>query len=115
MKSFQHAGGRSSIDLEQGRVQAVCSKASEGMPSSKAVAACLGAFEAHKVEFPGDGRSMGNWRVDMKRYARGKVHNPQAHTARSHMPRFGDGDILTEDPFRRVLALLMHPDSSVRQ
>ena len=51
----------------------------------------------------------------MRRYAWGKVFNPDAYAACSNMPRFGHNGILTEQQIRDVVALLMDPDSPVNK
>jgi sulfur-oxidizing protein SoxX len=52
---------------------------------------------------------------DVRRYAWGKVFNPDAYAACSNMPRFGHNGILTEQQIRDVVALLMDPASPVNQ
>lgn len=52
---------------------------------------------------------------DMQRYTYGKVYNPQAYTACSNMPRFGQHGILTEQQIRDVVALLLDPQSPVNK
>jgi sulfur-oxidizing protein SoxX len=52
---------------------------------------------------------------DTRRYAWGKVFNPDAYAACSNMPRFGHNGILTEQQIRDVVALLMDPASPVNQ
>ena len=52
---------------------------------------------------------------DARRYAWGKVFNPDAYAACSNMPRFGHNGILTEQQIRDVVALLMDPASPVNQ
>lgn len=47
------------------------------------------------------------------KYTWGKIWNPQATVACSHMPRFGDAGILTADQIRDVMALLLDPASPV--
>ncbi len=52
---------------------------------------------------------------DIRKYAWGKVWNPQAYSACSNMPRFGHNGILTEEQLRHVVALLMDPESPVNK
>jgi len=52
---------------------------------------------------------------DVRRYAWGKVFNPDAYAACSNMPRFGHNGILTEAQIRDVVALLVDPDSPVNK
>jgi sulfur-oxidizing protein SoxX len=52
---------------------------------------------------------------EMRRYAWGKVFNPDAYAACSNMPRFGHNGILTEQQIRDVVALLMDPQSPVNK
>jgi sulfur-oxidizing protein SoxX len=52
---------------------------------------------------------------DTRRYAWGKVFNPDAYAACSNMPRFGHNGILSEQQIRDVVALLMDPASPVNQ
>ena len=52
---------------------------------------------------------------EMQKYAYGKVYNPQAFSACSNMPRFGQNGILTEQQIKDVVALLMDPKSPVNQ
>lgn len=51
----------------------------------------------------------------MRKYAYGKVHNAQAYSACSNMPRFGHNQILTEQQLKHVTALLMDPESPVNK
>ena len=52
---------------------------------------------------------------DTRKYAWGKVYNPDAFAACSNMPRFGHSRILTEAQIRDVVALLVDPDSPVNK
>jgi len=52
---------------------------------------------------------------ETRRYAWGKVFNPDAYAACSNMPRFGHNGILSEQQIRDVVALLMDPQSPVNQ
>jgi sulfur-oxidizing protein SoxX len=52
---------------------------------------------------------------EARRYAWGKVFNPDAFAACSNMPRFGHNGILTEQQIRDVVGLLMDPVSPVNQ
>ena len=52
---------------------------------------------------------------ETRKYAWGKVFNPDAYAACSNMPRFGHNGILTEAQIRDVVALLVDPASPVNQ
>jgi sulfur-oxidizing protein SoxX len=52
---------------------------------------------------------------ETRKYAWGKVYNPDAYAACSNMPRFGHNGILTEAQIRDVVALLMDPNSPVNK
>jgi sulfur-oxidizing protein SoxX len=52
---------------------------------------------------------------ETRKYAWGKVFNPDAFAACSNMPRFGHNGILTEQQIRDVVALLMDPQSPVNK
>lgn len=52
---------------------------------------------------------------EMLRYTWTRLWNPHAYNACSHMPRFGDGGILTEQQLKDVMALLFDPASPVNQ
>lgn len=52
---------------------------------------------------------------EMKKYAYGKVYNPDAYAACSNMPRFGHNQILSEQQIKDVTALLMDPESPVNK
>jgi len=52
---------------------------------------------------------------DIRKYAWGKVWNPQAYSACSNMPRFGHNNILTQEQIKHVVALLMDPESPVNK
>ena len=52
---------------------------------------------------------------ETRRYAWGKVFNPDAYAACSNMPRFGHNGILSEQQIRDVVALLMDPASPINQ
>jgi len=49
----------------------------------------------------------------MLKYTWAKIWNPNAYVLCSHMPRFGDAGILTEQQLKDVMALLMDPKSPV--
>lgn len=51
----------------------------------------------------------------MQRYTYGRIFNPQAFTACSSMPRFGQHAILTPEQIKDVVALLLDPASPVNQ
>lgn len=44
-----------------------------------------------------------------------RIYNPHAFNPCSHMPRFGDAGILTEQQLKDVMALLFDPESPVNQ
>ena len=52
---------------------------------------------------------------ETRKYAWGKVFNPDAYAACSNMPRFGHNGILTDAQIRDVVALLVDPDSPVNK
>ena len=52
---------------------------------------------------------------ETRKYAWGKVYNPDAFSACSNMPRFGHNQILTEQQIRDIVALLVDPASPVNQ
>ena len=52
---------------------------------------------------------------ETRKYAWGKVFNPDAYAACSNMPRFGHNGILTEAQIRDVVALLVDPESPVNK
>ena len=52
---------------------------------------------------------------EMRRYAYGKIYNPEAFSACSGMPRYGHAGILTEQQIKDLVALLMDPQSPVNQ
>jgi sulfur-oxidizing protein SoxX len=52
---------------------------------------------------------------EMRKYAYGKIYNPEAYSACSNMPRFGHKGILTEKQITDVVALLMDPASPVNK
>ncbi len=52
---------------------------------------------------------------ETRKYAWGKVYNPDAYAACSNMPRFGHNGILTDAQIRDVVALLVDPDSPVNK
>jgi sulfur-oxidizing protein SoxX len=52
---------------------------------------------------------------ETRKYAWGKVFNPDAYAACSNMPRFGHNGILTEAQIRDVVALLVDPNSPVNK
>ena len=51
----------------------------------------------------------------MLEYTWTRIWNPQAHVPCSHMPRFGDAGILTEEQIRDVMAFLFDPASPVNK
>lgn len=51
----------------------------------------------------------------MLQYAWTRLWNPHAYNACSHMPRFGDAGILTEQQLKDVMAYLFDPASPVNQ
>ncbi|MDT0634083.1 sulfur oxidation c-type cytochrome SoxX [Spectribacter hydrogenoxidans] len=51
----------------------------------------------------------------MLTYTWDKLWNPHAFNACSHMPRFGDAGILTEQQLKDVMAYLLDPDSPVNR
>ena len=61
------------------------------------------------------GKVRGGPTPEMQRYTYGRIHNPQAFSACSNMPRFGHNDILTEQQLKDVTALLLDPNSPVNQ
>ena len=52
---------------------------------------------------------------EMRKYAYGKIYNPDAFAACSNMPRFGHNGILNEQQLKDVTALLMDPASPVNK
>jgi len=52
---------------------------------------------------------------ETRKYAWGKVFNPDAYAACSNMPRFGHNGILTDAQISDVVALLVDPDSPVNK
>lgn len=60
------------------------------------------------------GKLRGN-SAEMQKYTFGKIHNSQAYSACSNMPRFGHNGILTEQQIMHVVALLLDPDSPVNK
>jgi len=52
---------------------------------------------------------------ETRKYAWGKVFNPDAYAACSNMPRFGHNGILTDAQIRDVVALLVDPESPVNK
>ena len=52
---------------------------------------------------------------ETRKYAWGKVFNPDAYAACSNMPRFGHNGILTDAQIRDVVALLVDPQSPVNK
>ena len=52
---------------------------------------------------------------EIRKYAYGKVYNPDAYAACSLMPRFGQHQILSEQQVKDVVGLLMDPQSPVNQ
>jgi sulfur-oxidizing protein SoxX len=52
---------------------------------------------------------------EMLKYTWTRLWNSHAYNACSHMPRFGDAGILTEQQLRDVMALLFDPASPVNQ
>ena len=51
----------------------------------------------------------------MQRYTYGKIYNPEAFSACSNMPRFGQHGILTEEQITNLVALLLDPESPVNK
>ncbi|MBD2860232.1 sulfur oxidation c-type cytochrome SoxX [Spongiibacter sp. KMU-158] len=51
----------------------------------------------------------------MLQYTWAKIWNPNAYTLCSHMPRFGDAGILTEQQLKDVMAYLLDPASPVNK
>ena len=51
----------------------------------------------------------------MLKYTWTRIWNPQAHMPCSHMPRFGDAGILTEEQIRDVMGFLFDPASPVNK
>lgn len=62
----------------------------------------------------GYGKIYGNSEAVYK-YVWTRLYNPHAFNACSHMPRFGDAGILTEQQMKDVMALLFDPASPVNQ
>jgi len=52
---------------------------------------------------------------EMRKYAYGKIYNPDAYSACTNMPRFGHKGILTEKQITDIVALLMDPASPVNK
>jgi sulfur-oxidizing protein SoxX len=52
---------------------------------------------------------------ETRKYAYGKIYNPQAYSACSNMPRFGQHQILSEQQIKDLVGLLMDPASPVNQ
>jgi sulfur-oxidizing protein SoxX len=52
---------------------------------------------------------------ETRRYAWGKVFNPDAYSACSNMPRFGHNGILSDQQISDVVALLTDPESPVNK
>jgi sulfur-oxidizing protein SoxX len=52
---------------------------------------------------------------EIRKYAYGKIYNPDAYAACSNMPRFGQHQILSEQQIKDLVALLMDPASPVNQ
>lgn len=52
---------------------------------------------------------------ETRKYAYGKIWNPQAYSACSNMPRFGHNGILSEAQVKDLVALLMDPQSPVNK
>lgn len=52
---------------------------------------------------------------EMLKYTWTRIWNSHAYNACSHMPRFGDAGILTEQQIKDVMALLFDPTSPVNQ
>lgn len=51
----------------------------------------------------------------IQRYTFGKIHNAEAYSACSLMPRFGHNQILTQEQITHLVALLLDPDSPVNK
>ncbi len=52
---------------------------------------------------------------EIRKYAYGKIYNPDAYSACSNMPRFGQHQILSEQQIKDLVGLLMDPASPVNQ
>lgn len=52
---------------------------------------------------------------EMLKFAWTRLYNPHAYNACSHMPRFGDAGILTEQQLKDAMAFLFDPESPVNQ
>lgn len=52
---------------------------------------------------------------EMLKFTWTRLYNPHAYNPCSHMPRFGDAGILTEQQLKDVMALLFDPESPVNQ
>lgn len=52
---------------------------------------------------------------EMLKYTWARIWNTHSYNACSHMPRFGDAGILTEEQIKDVMALLFDPASPVNQ
>jgi sulfur-oxidizing protein SoxX len=168
--SFKDAGQAKLDRLDQDETQRACSQYA-GREIPKDIAARIEQQSLATIQYPADGKLVGDWRAgekiaqegrgkqfnddpsgpvgancyachrlapqevsygtigpslyrfgkergftdDARRYAWGKVFNPDAYAACSNMPRFGHNGILTEQQIRDVVALLMDPASPVNQ
>ncbi len=52
---------------------------------------------------------------EMLKFTWTRLYNPHAYNACSHMPRFGDAGILTEQQLKDAMAFLFDPESPVNQ
>jgi len=168
--SFREAGQAKLDRLDQDDTQRTCSLyAGKALP--KDVAARIEAANLATIQYPADGKLVGDWKNgekiaqegrgkqfsddpkgpvgancyachqlapqelsygtigpslyrfgrtrgftdETRKYAYGKVYNPDAFAACSNMPRFGHSGILTDAQIRDVVALLVDPDSPVNK
>ena len=168
--SFKEAGQAKLDRLDQDDTQRTCSLyAGKALP--KDVAARIEAASLATIQYPADGKLVGDWKNgekiaqegrgkqfsddpkgpvgancyachqlapqelsygtigpslyrfgrtrgftdETRKYAWGKVFNPDAYAACSNMPRFGHNGILTDAQIRDVVALLVDPESPVNK
>jgi sulfur-oxidizing protein SoxX len=168
--SFKEAGQAKLDRLDQDDTQRLCSLYA-GKTLPKDVAARIEAASLATIQYPADGKLVGDWKNgekiaqegrgkqfsddpkgpvgancyachqlapqelsygtigpslyrfgrtrgftdETRKYAWGKVYNPDAYAACSNMPRFGHNGILTDAQIRDVVALLVDPDSPVNK
>ena len=168
--SFKEAGQAKLDRLDQDDTQRLCSLYA-GKTLPKDVAARIEAASLATIQYPADGKLVGDWKNgekiaqegrgkqfsddpkgpvgancyachqlapqelsygtigpslyrfgrtrgftdETRKYAWGKVYNPDAFAACSNMPRFGHRGILTDAQIRDVVALLVDPDSPVNK